>query len=320
MNFFENVENNEQDSHGIFAEKYRPKSMDEYICNDHLKRIFKEFINKKEIPHLLLHSAFPGSGKTSLAKILVNSIPCDHIYVNVSDHTGVDYVRDTLKPFASSSGFNDLKIVILDEFDFSSVNYQASLRSILETYSKNTRFILTCNYVEKIIQPLISRCQVFEIEPPSKKDVAIYTKNILDKEKITFDLTDFKKVIDDFYPDIRKIINFLQQSSSSGTLKLVKSQGSSYDTKNKLIELLKSSTENSNAFNNIRQLINDSGSRTFDDLYSELFDKCSEYASGKETSVIIYIAEHIFQSSMVVDKEITFMACIIKIIRCLNSK
>lgn len=301
----------------LWVEKYRPDVLDDYVCDDHLKNILKDFIFKKDVPHLLLHGN-AGTGKTTLAKIITKNIPCDVMYVNASDNTGVDFVRDKIRPFASSMGFYDLKIVILDESDYMSTASQASLRNLMETYSKSTRFILTCNYVEKIISPLISRCQSFQIEPPAKKDVALYSKNILDKETIKYELSELKTVVDSFYPDIRKIVNFLQQSSTNGTLKLVKMQSASFDLKNKLIDLLKSAKTNGKSFNEIRQLINDAGTRNFEELYTELYSRIDEYAVGKETLIIIEIAEYVYQSSMVVDKEITFMACVAKIIKSIN--
>jgi DNA polymerase III delta prime subunit len=159
---------------------------------------------------------------------------------------------------------------------------------------------------------------VFEIEPPSKKDVAVYVRNILDKETIKYELPDLKIVLDNFYPDIRKVINYLQQSSTSGSLKLVKTQNTSVDLKSRLINLLKNSKTNSNTFNDIRQLVADAGTKTFDELYIELYDKASEFALDKEIFVIIEVAEYMYQSAMVVDKEITFMACIAKLIKTVN--
>jgi replication factor C small subunit len=227
-------------------------------------------------------------------------------------------VRTKIKGFAGSAGFQPLKIIILDEADFFTTEAQAALRNLMETYSQTTRFILTCNYVEKIIKPLISRCQVFDIEPPTPKDVAIHIKNLLDKEGVKYELPDLKSVLDDFYPDVRKIINYIQQNSTSGKLKIVKSQNASFDLKNKIIETLKNSKTNSNAFNDIRQLVNDAGTKVYDELYSELYSRTKEYAPNKELSVIIDLAEHTYQSSMVVDKEITFMACIAKLIKTVS--
>jgi hypothetical protein len=140
----------------------------------------------------------------------------------------------------------------------------------------------------------------------------------LDKESIKYELADLKTSVDSFYPDIRKIVNFIQQSSTNGTLKLIKNQSANFELKTKLVELLKNSKTNSKSFNEIRQLIADPGIKSFDELYTELYSKVNEYGLGKETLIIIEIAEYVYQSSMVVDKEITFMACIAKIIKSLS--
>lgn len=316
MSFFQE-EVVEKSNHSLWVEKYRPNVIDNYICSDQLRDIVKDFISRKDIPHLLFHGN-AGTGKTTLAKILTNNIPCDVMYVNASDNTGVDFVRDKIKPFASSMGFHELKVVILDEADYMSTNSQASLRNLMETYSKSTRFILTCNYVEKIIAPLISRSQVFRLEPPAMKDVAVYVKNILDSENIKYSMPDIATVTKELYPDVRKIVNFLQQSSTNGTLKLVATQGANMDLKNKLILSLKNAKNNTKAFNEIRQMVNDSGIKMFEELYTELYDRAEEFAPGKEINVIIEVSESIYQSAMVVDKEITFMACIAKLIKVLS--
>ena len=316
MSFFETVESSVV-NHGLWAEKYRPRILDDYICEQQLREVLSNFIKKQDVPHLLFYGS-AGVGKSSLAQILTNNIRCDVLYVNASDQNGIDFIREKIKPFAATSGFSDKKIVILDEADGLTQIGQSALRNMMETYSASTRFILTCNYVEKIINPLISRCQTFKIEPPAKKDVALYVKNILDKESIKYELKDLKKSIDDFYPDIRKIVNFIQQNSSDGILKLIQNQSAGYDLKNKLIDSLKKIKTNSGVFNEIRQLVNDAGTRMFEELYSELYDKVDEYATNNQVDVIISISEHIYQSSMVVDKEITFMACIAKIIKLLK--
>ena len=317
MSFFVEDKSDNVEQHSLWAEKYRPSKLDNYICSDNIRSVFQDFINRKHIPHMLLHGS-AGTGKTTLAKILTSNIECDVMYVNASDNTKVEFIRETIKPFAASTGFNPLKVVILDEADFLSASSQASLRNLMETYSSNTRFILTCNYVEKIIDPLCSRSQVFKLEPPLMKDVAVYVKNILDKENIKYSMSDIASVTKDFYPDVRKTINYLQQSSTSGILKLVKTQNASVDLKSSLVNLLKNSKTNSKTFNDIRQLVADAGTKTFDELYIELYTKASEFAPDKEIAVIIEVAEYMYQSNMVVDKEITFMACIAKLIKTIN--
>jgi replication factor C small subunit len=316
MSFFQE-EVVEKKDHSLWVEKYRPDTIDNYICGDQLRDIVRDFISRKDIPHLLFHGS-AGTGKTTLAKILTKNIPCDVMYVNASDNTGVDFVRDKIKPFACSMGFHELKVVILDEADYMSTNSQASLRNLMETYSKSTRFILTCNYVEKIIAPLISRSQVFRLEPPAMKDVAVYVKTILDNESVTYTMPDIASVTKALYPDIRKIVNFLQQSSTSDTLKLVDTQSANIDLKNKLIISLKNCKNNPKAFNEIRQMVNDSGIKMFEELYTELYDRAEDFASDKQINVIIEVSESIYQSAMVVDKEITFMACIAKLIKVIS--
>lgn len=317
MSFFSTSEEDTINDHGLWAEKYRPTTVSNYMCDDQLRETVTDFIKKKDIPHLLFHGT-AGTGKTTLAKIITKNIPCDVMYVNASDNTGVDFVRDKIKPFASAMGFNDLKIIILDEADYMSANSQASLRNLMETYSKSTRFILTCNYIDKIISPLISRTQVFKLEPPSKKDVAMWLTHLLKDESIEYDLTDIKKIVDDFYPDVRKVINYSQQVSSSGKIKHIKNQGASFEFKNEIIELLKTCKGNKKTFNDIRQLVNDAGTKHFDDLYSELYNRSEEYDNGNSVSVIVEISESLYQNALVIDKEITFMACIAKLIKIIS--
>lgn len=318
MSFFTETEQPQVSDHGVWAEKYRPDTLEDYICDERVRSIIADFINKKDVPgHLLFHGN-AGTGKTTLAKIITKNIPCDVMYVNASDNTGVDFVRDKIKPFASTMGFNDLKIVILDESDYMSQNSQASLRNLMETYSKSTRFILTCNYIDKIIEPLFSRTQVFKLEPPTMKDVAMYIVKILTKENISYDMPEVATVVKEYYPDIRKIVNVVQQSSTSGKLELVKLQSANADVKNKMISILKTAKTNKKVFTEIRQLINDVGIKHFDELYSELYNKATEYDNGHTISVIVDISESLYQNSLVIDKEITFMACIAKIIKVIS--
>ena len=172
-----------KETHYLWVEKYRPDTLENYVGNQQLKDTIQSFIDKEDVPHLLFYGT-AGTGKTTLAKAITKNIKCDVLYVNASDENSVDNVRNKIKVFASSAGFQNLKIIILDEADFLSQEAQAALRNMMETYSLTTRFILTCNYVEKIIPALVSRCQTYKIEPLSKKEVAIHINNILTKEQV----------------------------------------------------------------------------------------------------------------------------------------
>ena len=144
----------------LWVEKYRPDTLEGYVGNEHILQKVKIYIENEDVPHLLLYGQ-AGTGKTTLAKIITNQIDCDVMYINASDENSVDAVRDKIRGFASSMGFRKWKVVILDESDYLTPNAQAALRNLMETFSKTTRFILTCNYVEKVIDPIQSRCQTF---------------------------------------------------------------------------------------------------------------------------------------------------------------
>ena len=219
MAFFEDNNTPKKVTNSLWVEKYRPSKLTEYVGNEHLKDKVKDYLESGEIPHLLFFGK-AGTGKTTLAKLIVNSIDCDHIIINASDENNVDTVRNKVKGFCSTVGFKDMKIIILDEFDYMTPNAQAILRNLMETFSRHCRFILTCNYVEKVISPIRSRTQEFQIVPPSKKEVAIQVSQILGKENVEFELKDIVPIIDSAYPDIRKIINTCQLNSSKGKLKL----------------------------------------------------------------------------------------------------
>lgn len=304
--------------HSIWVEKYRPTKLEEYISDKSFKDSMDAFIKKHDIPHLLFYNSTPGTGKTAVAKILAKNIPCDCLYINASDENGIETVRDKIKNFASSAGFNSIKIIILDECDAITLAGQSALRNLIETFSLHTRFILTCNYVEKMIPPIVSRCQTFKVDAPSKKDVAVLLKNILDKEKINYTFEDLGYIVNTYYPDIRKVINFSQQSVIDGKLVINKHNAVDNDVKLKILELLKTGIGNPTTFNSIRQIVADSDVRFYDEFYSFLYEKVSEYSRGKDILAILIIAECVYQNALVVDKEITFMSCIGRLLKDLK--
>ena len=311
MAFFEeNIK--EETPNTLWVEKYRPKKLEDYVGNDHLKQKIRDYIESGDVPHLLLYGK-AGTGKTTLAKLIVNSINCDFMILNASDENNVDTVRNKVKSFASTIGFKDIKIVILDEFDYMTPQAQAILRNLMETFSKHCRFILTCNYVEKIIDPIQSRCQTFQIIPPTKKDVAVQISKILTEERIQFELKELVPIVDSSYPDIRKIINTCQLNSSKGVLKIDSSSISDADVRVKIIDILKSKDDKRNRYINLRQAVADSRIQDFTELYTHLYEKVNEYAVGNTSAVIMILAQGQYKDAMIVDKEICFMATLIEI-------
>jgi len=303
---------NKNKEHTLFVEKYRPVSLENYIGNDHLKTKVSKYINTGDIPHLLLHGK-AGTGKTTLAKLLVSNIDCDQMYINASDTNSVDTVRNQIKVFASSVGFKDLKVIILDECDFLTPNAQAALRNLMETFSKHCRFILTCNYVERIIDPIQSRCQSYQIIPPSKKEVAIHTSQILNTEGVTYDNNDIVTMVNSSYPDIRRIINSIQRNIVDDTLVVDTESMVKNDYKLQVLEILQ--TQNKKlAFKSLRQLLADSQIRDYADLFRLLYDEIDSYGKGHIAEVILTIAKYELSDAQVVDKEINAMAMLIEIL------
>jgi len=297
----------------LWVEKYRPDTLEGYVGNEHILEKVKIYIENEDVPHLLLYGQ-AGTGKTTLAKIITNQIDCDVMYINASDENNVDTVRDKIRGFASSMGFRKWKVIILDESDYLTPNAQAALRNLMETFSKTTRFILTCNYVEKIIDPIQSRCQTFGITPPSKKEVAMRLKDILDGEEVNYQMEDLAVLVNSGYPDIRRVLNAAQRQVIGGELKIDKTSTIQANYMDDVLGVLKSNDNLKDSFRNIRQIIADSKVRDFTPFYRYLYDNVDEYASGKVGNVVLKIAEAQYQDASVVDKEINVMAMMLQIL------
>ena len=303
--------------HTLWVEKYRSKTLNDYIGNESIKNIIQQYIHQNDLQNLIFYGP-AGTGKTTLAKILTSNINCDSLYINASDERGIDTIRDKVSSFASSASFKPLKVIILDEADFLTMQAQASLRNIIETFSKTTRFILTCNFIERIIDPLQSRCQVLKIIPPSKNEAAQHIIHILKNENIKYELETLKSIINQHYPDIRKCVNTLQTYSNNNQLNVPENSlvSSSY-LRQILKELLQPDKAN---FISIRQIINNSNINDFDELYKFLNTNIEKYAKGREAEIIIVLAEMQYKSNFRVDKEINIMSCLSQILQILQNK
>ena len=316
--FFEMEDKAQVPDHSLWFERYRPRMIEDFIGSPSVLETLKLWLQTKDIPHLLFFSS-PGTGKTSLGKMLVNLIPCDSLVINASDENKVDDIRNKVQDFCMTMGVKNLKIMFLDEADRLTPDAQGVLRNLMETYSHSTRFILTCNYKEKITPAIWSRCQTFEIKPPSKAEIMAHMCKILEKEKVAYDKKDVAFIVASYYPDMRKMINFMQQSSINGTLKIAKADAADHDYRVKLLELLKTHKK-VGIFDDIRQLVADAAFSNYEEVYKFLFDKVNDFAGPKAPEVIVYLAEAVYQSALVFEREITFVAAMHRILTVLNSK
>jgi DNA polymerase III delta prime subunit len=296
--------------HSLWVEKYRSTDLNTYVGNENIKKTIQQYLDQNDIQNFIF-SGPAGTGKTTLAKLIVNNLDCDYIYINASDERGIDTIRDKVSGFASTASFKGIKVVILDEADFITIQGQAALRNVIETYSRTTRFILTCNFVERIIDPLQSRCQVLKIVPPSKADIAKHIAGIIEQENVEYEIDDIKLLVNQFYPDLRKMLNTAQLSTQGGKLLIDKSiiVSSNYTS-----QILKELTKSKPSWNEIRQIIANANVQDFEELYRFLYDNASTFASGNEGMVAIYINEYSYQANFRIDKEINAMALLSKLV------
>jgi len=297
----------------LLVEKYRPSELENYVGNKSIKKSIAQYLDQNDIQNLIFYGP-AGTGKTTLAKLIVKNLDCDHLYINASDERGIETIRDKVQGFASVASFKPLKVIILDEADFLTIQAQASLRNIIETFSRTTRFIMTCNFVERIIDPLQSRCHVLKIVPPTKQDVARHLSWILEQEKIRYEMQDLVPLVNQYYPDLRKCINTIQLSTIDNDLKLDKSILVSSNYIDKVINELSKGNKVS-SFNTIRQIIANANVDDFDELFRALYDRSSEYYKNKEGTAVLAINEHQYKANFRIDKEINIMSLIQTLIK-----
>ena len=300
----------DQSVHTLLNEKYRPKDLSTFIGNKNLKSNIAKQLSQNDIQNYLFYGS-AGGGKTTLAKIIVNNLDCDYLYINASDERGIETIRDKVSGFSSVMSFKPIKVVILDEADFLTIQAQASLRNIIETFSRTTRFIFTCNFIERIIDPLQSRCQTFKIIPPTKKEVAVHLDSICDKESISYDLPAIGKVVNKFYPDLRKMLNTIQASNINNHLTIDDSLLVSASYLSAILNELNKQKPN---IKEIRQIIQDSNVDDFEELFRFLFDNAGTYLPDREGTVAILINEHQYKANFRIDKEINVISLLQQII------
>lgn len=301
----------------LWTEKYRPKSIDQYVFHDAQQRAsFMKFIDHKTIPHLLL-SGVQGSGKTTIAKILCAAMDIDDtdiLVINASDERGIDTFRDSVKNFASSISMGAFKIVHLEEADMLTPAAQAALKRFMEEVHETVRFILTCNHENKIIPPIKSRCQHFHFKAGDRNDIAEYLITILAAEHVRFDLPLLDKYVAFGYPDIRKMVNALQQNSIDGVLQSPTFDGEDGDYKFKLIDLIER-----NKWVEARKLLCGTVSNDeWEDVYRFMYEniaRAPRFSDDKDKweEAILVIAEHLYKHSIVADPEINCAAMMIRL-------
>lgn len=300
----------------LWVEKYRPKRIDDCVLPKELKSTFKQFVEQNNIPNLLL-SGGPGVGKTTVAKAMLDELQCDYIVVNGSMNGNIDTLRYEIRNFASAISFSGgRKYVILDEADYLNANStQPALRNFMEEYSKNCGFILTCNFKNRIIQPLHSRCSVIDFHIQST-DRPLMAKmfwerscDILNKENVKYDQKVVAEFINKHFPDWRRVLNELQRYSTTGSIDtgiLSKVQDVSIDN---LIEYLKDKK-----FTEMRKWVAQNIDQEPSTLFRKIYDKSNDYITVNTIpKLVLIIADYQYKSAFVADHEINMVACLTEI-------
>lgn len=305
----------------LWTELYRPKTIDEYVFRDSdQKRKVESWVQEKSIPHILL-SGSAGIGKTTLAKVLINEIGIesyDLLEINASRTNGVEEVRDKITNFVQMIPFGPFKVVLLDEADFLSPNAQAALRGVMEEYHSTARFILTCNYPNKIIPAIHSRCQGFHIEKIDQTEFTARVATILVTENIEFDLDTLDSFVRSTYPDLRKCINSCQQYATGGILSVpISDDNTSSDYKFEMIELLKKKK-----ISDARKVVcSKAKPEEIEDLYKFLYNNLNLIGDTEEVmdSAIVIIKQGLVDHTICGDPEINLAATMVKLARLVNS-
>lgn len=302
--------------HGLFVEKYRPKTIEDCILPQTLKDTLSGIVDSGQSQNLLLYGG-AGVGKTTVARAVCNELNADYILINCSEEGNIDTLRTKIRQFASTVSLNGgSKIVILDEFDYSNAqSIQPALRGAIEEFSKNCRFIITCNYKNRIISPIHSRCTNIEFKIPAKEKPGIAIQilsrleEILNTEKIPYEKSVLVSLITKYFPDIRRILNELQRYSVSGLIDVgILSSIGELQVKD-LVSAMKNRD-----FASCRKWVVENIDNSQTELFRKIYDGLNEHMkSSSIPQAILIIAEYQYKSAFVADQEINLTACIVEL-------
>jgi DNA polymerase III delta prime subunit len=300
----------------LWVEKYRPKTIEECILPDRIKTLFQQISLEGRIPNMIL-SGGPGMGKTTVAKALCNEVGCDFLMINGSEESGIDVLRTKIRGYASTVSFDGgRKVVILDEADYlNPQSTQPALRSFIEEFEKHCSFIMTCNYINRIIEPLHSRCQTidFKINKEEKLNVGsnfgkrLYT--ILDQEEVDYDKKVVAEVLMKHFPDYRRVLNELQKYSKYGNIDSgILSQVSELD----LPELMKYMKDKK--FNEVRKWVVNNLDNDPQKVYRKIYDIAEKHIQTSSIpQLVLILADSQYKSAFAADHELNLVACLVEI-------
>ena len=297
----------------LWVEMYRPKTIEDCILPDRLKKPFQEYVNNKEIPNLMLTGS-AGVGKTTVARAMCDEIGINHLYINASENRGIDVLRTTIRNYASTVSLTGgKKVIILDEADYLTGEAQAALRGAIEEFAKNCTFIFTCNFKSKLIDALHSRCSVidFALKNDEKKEMAAQLfkrlQFILTQEGVTYDKAVVAKIIEKYFPDYRRTLNELQRYSSSGSLDAgIVAQLSDVRKISELVKHLKDKN-----FGEMRKWCVANSDIEPARIYRKIYDSLYEYFKPDSIpQAVVIISKYQYQAAFVADQEINLVACL----------
>ena len=306
----------------LFVEKYRPKTINDCILPHSLKQTFQKIVDSGELPNMLF-SGTSGVGKTTVAKALCDQLEMDYIIINGSLDANMEALRGIIKQFASSVSLTESKkVVILDEADYLSGAVQASLRGFIEEFSNNCRFIFTCNFKNRIIEPLHSRCSVveFKVEGKEKEKIAANfykrVQKILDEEGIEYSSQVIAELIIKYFPDYRRVLNELQRYSVSGKIDAGLLVNLSDESYTELVKNLKAKN-----FTEVRKWVGKNSDTESTELFRQLYDKAVDYLEQSSIpQLVLILAEYQYRAAFVADREINTMAALTEMMGQLKFK